>query len=299
MKVEAVMEQNGMITVPLPGWVSFVDNGGTPLLAPVKKEVKKAPSLAELTKVLEKSLDIKDRRHRFTMYKNCFVGKEAVTWMVNAGYSKDRKHAIGLMNRLHRLGVITHVVNNHVVKDDYLFYRLHSDKLPKSSTQKNGITTAKREIRVMQQQLAALEIRKATAAQSENYSEAATLKKQVLMLQERITAKGKEAGLSSKEIEALLTDAKGGRTSPTALEEQFSPTGFFLDEKKGDHGDGEIDQSGVYSLSGDNANKGREKCHSENGSPGGAGEDARSERGRALDRHVCAEKGSRQVVHRV
>ena len=51
---------------------------------------------------------IKDRRHHFRMYTSCFVGKEAVDWLVESGQATDRDTAIFAMNVLLSKDVIRH-----------------------------------------------------------------------------------------------------------------------------------------------------------------------------------------------
>mmetsp|Transcript_10949 Transcript_10949/g.21139 ORF Transcript_10949/g.21139 Transcript_10949/m.21139 type:complete len:89 (-) Transcript_10949:1437-1703(-) len=63
----------------------------------------------------------RDRSYRLRTYSQCFVGSEAVTFMSQKGLAKSREQALEILNKLHRLGVIRHVVNEHIVKDDYLF----------------------------------------------------------------------------------------------------------------------------------------------------------------------------------
>jgi len=71
----------------------------------------------------------RDRRYHLQTYKNCFVGREAVSWMVRTGYAGTRYQALVAMNELHRLGVISHVTNDHVVEDKEYFYRLEEAAL--------------------------------------------------------------------------------------------------------------------------------------------------------------------------
>jgi len=66
---------------------------------------------------------IKNRQWYFRTYENCFVGREAVDWMVSNKYAKTRTDAVFLGKRLVYKGEITHVVQEHDFEDGYYFYR--------------------------------------------------------------------------------------------------------------------------------------------------------------------------------
>jgi hypothetical protein len=66
-------------------------------------------------------VDIRDRRYHFTIYPNCFVGNEAVDWLVQR-YDLSRKEAVEVGQILHQNRIIHHVVDEHDFKDAYLFY---------------------------------------------------------------------------------------------------------------------------------------------------------------------------------
>jgi len=76
----------------------------------------------ELIEKFRKGMIIKDRKYLSKNYPNCFLGKEAVDWLVfNAG-CKNRKDALKLGNDLMDKGVFKHVVGEHKLKDKDLFY---------------------------------------------------------------------------------------------------------------------------------------------------------------------------------
>jgi potassium efflux system protein len=68
---------------------------------------------------------IKDRRYHFRVYHSCFVGSEAVDWMVKEFNLKNRNDAVLLGQLLGKRGAFHHVVNEHPFKDDFLFYRFY------------------------------------------------------------------------------------------------------------------------------------------------------------------------------
>ena len=72
-------------------------------------------------------LDIRDRRFRLTLYANCFVGSEAVDWIVRT-QKATRQEAVRLGQRLVARDVIHHVTYEHAFKDEYLFYKFYQDE---------------------------------------------------------------------------------------------------------------------------------------------------------------------------
>jgi potassium efflux system protein len=74
-------------------------------------------------------LDIGDRRHRFTTYPRCFVGREAVDWLVQReAFTRDE--AVRLGQLLLERDVIHHVLDEHPFRDADLFYRFRADDPP-------------------------------------------------------------------------------------------------------------------------------------------------------------------------
>ncbi|WP_227500009.1 mechanosensitive ion channel domain-containing protein [Synechococcus sp. PCC 7335] len=73
-------------------------------------------------------LNISDRRFRLTHYRQCFVGSEAVTWIVRT-QKATRKEAVRLGQLLVERGVFHHVKDEHSFKDEYLFYRFYKDEV--------------------------------------------------------------------------------------------------------------------------------------------------------------------------
>jgi hypothetical protein len=72
-------------------------------------------------------IDIRDRRYHLKIYPRCFIGSEAVDWFVN-NLGINRTAAIALGQRLIDERLIHHVVDQHLFKDDQLFYRFYWDE---------------------------------------------------------------------------------------------------------------------------------------------------------------------------
>jgi hypothetical protein len=65
---------------------------------------------------------IRDRRHLFSVYPACFVGREAVDWLADQeGLSRDEAVTLGAV--LVERGLVRHVLDEHGFEDAHLFYR--------------------------------------------------------------------------------------------------------------------------------------------------------------------------------
>mmetsp|Transcript_12443 Transcript_12443/g.31899 ORF Transcript_12443/g.31899 Transcript_12443/m.31899 type:complete len:717 (-) Transcript_12443:252-2402(-) len=78
--------------------------------------------VVELAHAMSIQLDIRDRTYLLSTYRNCFIGEEAVKWLIAAKHAKDEKQALVLGNRILDLGLIEHVTRDHAFKNDHLFY---------------------------------------------------------------------------------------------------------------------------------------------------------------------------------
>jgi len=72
-------------------------------------------------------LEIKDRFYRLNLYPKCFVGKDAVAWMVGT-QNLTREAAIDVGQTLIEHRIIHHVLDENAFQDDYLFYRFYRDE---------------------------------------------------------------------------------------------------------------------------------------------------------------------------
>ena len=84
-----------------------------------------SPALRQLWQDMgaPRGLKIEDRSHKLQSYKNCFIGKEAVNWLV-AHLSVSRAQAVHLGRGLVAAGLLRHVLDEHDFEDDEFFYRL-------------------------------------------------------------------------------------------------------------------------------------------------------------------------------
>ncbi len=71
-------------------------------------------------------LEITDRWYQLKLYRNCFVGSEAVKWLMQS-QGISRELAIRTGQRLIERDIIHHVVDDIGFDDEYLFYRFTLD----------------------------------------------------------------------------------------------------------------------------------------------------------------------------
>ncbi|MEO0456655.1 MAG: mechanosensitive ion channel domain-containing protein [Cyanobacteria bacterium P01_A01_bin.114] len=95
-------------------------------------QTSKSITAGEIDRLVEQirgpnGLTIQDRRFRLTVYQNCFVGSEAVTWIVKT-QKATREEAIRLGQLMVERGIFHHVIDEHPFKDEYLFYRFYEDE---------------------------------------------------------------------------------------------------------------------------------------------------------------------------
>jgi small-conductance mechanosensitive channel len=70
----------------------------------------------------EGGLAVGDHRHLFRVYRDCFIGRRAVDWLVEReGLSRTEAIAVG--QRLVERGSIHHVLDEHGFRDGHFFYR--------------------------------------------------------------------------------------------------------------------------------------------------------------------------------
>ena len=66
--------------------------------------------------------DVQTRTYHFHEYEKCFVGKEAVTWMIENRLCKKREDAVLLAKEWKKRGYIRHVENQQEFEDQKYFY---------------------------------------------------------------------------------------------------------------------------------------------------------------------------------
>jgi hypothetical protein len=88
----------------------------------------KLQELASQAETFRGLVDVRDRKYHMKTYPNCFIGSEAVDALLEAGLAESRAQAVELGRQFQKyLGLFHHVLNVHVFKDKYLFYKFATD----------------------------------------------------------------------------------------------------------------------------------------------------------------------------
>lgn len=69
--------------------------------------------ITELVTMFRRNVTIKDRKYRLSTYRRCFVGSEAVQWLVTSGTAQNREDGVRLGQILQDAGVIEHCLREH------------------------------------------------------------------------------------------------------------------------------------------------------------------------------------------
>mmetsp|Transcript_24186 Transcript_24186/g.52787 ORF Transcript_24186/g.52787 Transcript_24186/m.52787 type:complete len:192 (-) Transcript_24186:163-738(-) len=77
---------------------------------------------------MSNEIPVCDHSYHFCTYEYSFIGKEVVNWMIESGVVDDDIEAVDLGNQMLRAGLIHHVMNDHLFKNQDLFYRFHLDR---------------------------------------------------------------------------------------------------------------------------------------------------------------------------
>jgi small-conductance mechanosensitive channel len=88
-------------------------------------EWSEAEVAGALKRLASGGVAIRDRRHLLQVYRQAFLGREAVDWLVtNEGLT--RAEAVELGERWVALGLVRHVLDEHGFRDGQFYYRLSS-----------------------------------------------------------------------------------------------------------------------------------------------------------------------------
>lgn len=72
-------------------------------------------------------VEIADRRHLLRVHRRCFVGREAVDWLVKDG-AMTREEALAVGRCLSDRGLLRHVLDEHGFRDGHFYYRFRADE---------------------------------------------------------------------------------------------------------------------------------------------------------------------------
>lgn len=77
---------------------------------------------------MKEAIVVKNRKHYFKTYENCFLGTDMVQWLISNGHAENIDEAIELGDFLIEKNVFHHVVRDHGLKNKQLFYRFDIDE---------------------------------------------------------------------------------------------------------------------------------------------------------------------------
>ena len=125
-------------TTPLPSPHPAAGSGVSSFSSPSASSLSRALLCAEL---LLRHLHLRELTSRFRTYQHCFLGSEAVKYMMDHGLSDDVAHCIHIGNTLISCRVIQHVHGQFVFKADDSIYQfvLHTQHQPPAAAQSASV----------------------------------------------------------------------------------------------------------------------------------------------------------------
>jgi len=81
-------------------------------------------NLNDIAIQFKENVKLEDRKFRLKIYKQVFVGTEAVDYLIKSGAASSRQDAVELGKALQQMNIFEHVFRDHDFKDEYLFYRM-------------------------------------------------------------------------------------------------------------------------------------------------------------------------------
>jgi len=73
--------------------------------------------LEKLAGKMSKNIIIKTRRYHLRSYKMCFLGSDAVSWLIASGNAASEAEALLLGARMEKAGLLRHVSGEHPLKN--------------------------------------------------------------------------------------------------------------------------------------------------------------------------------------
>lgn len=83
--------------------------------------------LESIAAKFKENVQVQDRKYHLKTYKECFVGSEAVDYLVESGATSTREDAVELGRALQSTYLFEHVTRDHQFADKPLFYRFLED----------------------------------------------------------------------------------------------------------------------------------------------------------------------------
>eukprot|EP00980_Cylindrotheca_fusiformis_P006621 scaffold1390_cov138-Cylindrotheca_fusiformis.AAC.24 len=79
--------------------------------------------LGALAAAFKANVEIRDRKYHLKTYQQCFVGCEAVDYLLTSGAASNREDAVELGKAMAAMHLFEHVTRDHEFADEYLFFR--------------------------------------------------------------------------------------------------------------------------------------------------------------------------------
>jgi pyruvate/2-oxoglutarate dehydrogenase complex dihydrolipoamide dehydrogenase (E3) component len=89
--------------------------------------VESDQGLGALAAAFKEGVELKDRKYHMKTYQQCFVGSEAVDYLLNSGEASNREDAVQIGRALEAMHLFEHCTRDHQFSDDYLFFRFLCD----------------------------------------------------------------------------------------------------------------------------------------------------------------------------
>ena len=97
-----------------------------------KMIVDELQDLSGIFQLLRTHLAIRNRSWMKRVHRDCFIGSEAVDFLVTQGLADSREHAVAIGRAMMGKKMIRHVTDQQKFRDSYLYYRFSEDDLESS-----------------------------------------------------------------------------------------------------------------------------------------------------------------------
>mmetsp|Transcript_31396 Transcript_31396/g.55232 ORF Transcript_31396/g.55232 Transcript_31396/m.55232 type:complete len:667 (-) Transcript_31396:188-2188(-) len=81
----------------------------------------------DIAEGMRKTIEVKDRKYHLQTYSKCFLGTDAIKYLMKEGFAETVEDAEMLGEALVKAGEIRHVCGEHMLKNKALFYRFKQD----------------------------------------------------------------------------------------------------------------------------------------------------------------------------
>lgn len=99
----------------------------------MSNEIYSDRELRELVNLLRHHVEIRNRSFMRNVYRDCFIGSDAVDFLLSQGFAKDRKEGVSIGKLMLKKSLIRHVSGTSSrFQDAYLYYRFQEDDLETS-----------------------------------------------------------------------------------------------------------------------------------------------------------------------